>query len=747
VLDRFMAVWLVLMRQDEKERDRAELRLIAARERADGASMQHACRALGSVLTSADRHDEVSDPLEGALRAAAAHIGITLKTEPYAAQRRVRDRLAAMARASGFSMRRVVLRGAWWEADSGAMVGATSDAEGRSPSALALRWKRKAYWAFDPQSRSEWRITSDNASSVSPFAYVLYRPLRIRRVGLASMLRFALKGTGRDFAALIALGIVAGALAAFTPVLTAVVFDYAIPEADRRQIAQIAVLLLAVALLAGLLQFVRGVAVLRIETRLDWQAQSATWDRLLSLPASFFRKFTAGDLALRASGVSVIRQMVSASFSSFLLTGIFACWYVALLFYYQTSVARWVVGALGLATLVSITLAAFQLKYLRRATEVQTRLSGTVLQLITGISKLRVAGAEIRAYVQWAIRFAEQRRLYVTGRRHANVLQAFQSILPLLLLMLVYGLVARQQDLELSTGEFLAFHAALRALGGTTSLITAAFAAAVSAAPYYEQLRPILEAEPEDDAAKPAPGELDGDIEVRHVTFRYGPDGPPVLDDVSLRVRPGEYLALVGPSGSGKSSLLRLLLGFEQPDAGSIYFDGQDASGLNIQALRRQIGVVLQDGGMLTGDVYTNIVGSSGASMDEAWEAARMAGLEEDLRQMPMGMHTVINEGGTTISGGQRQRLKVARAIVAKPRILLFDEATSALDNVTQAIVTRSLSSLNATRIVIAHRLSTVVHADRILVLDKGRIVQEGSYERLMQQPGLFRDLASRQIV
>lgn len=269
---------------------------------------------------------------------------------------------------------------------------------------------------------------------------------------------------------------------------------------------------------------------------------------------------------------------------------------------------------------------------------------------------------------------------------------------------------------------------------------------AVQIVPLYERARPILQTPPEVDPAKTVPGDLSGEVELSHVSFRYQADGPLVLDDVSVQVRPGEFIAFVGPSGAGKSTIIRLLLGFETPAAGSIYYDRDDLDGLDRQALRRQIGVVLQDGKLMPGDVFSNIVGSAPLTLEDAWDAAQLAGLEDDIHDMPMGMQTVIGEGGGTLSGGQRQRLMIARAVVSRPRILLLDEATSALDNRTQAAVSRSLERLKATRIVVAHRLSTIRNADCIYVLDGGHIVQRGSYADLIQQPGMFADLAKRQL-
>jgi ATP-binding cassette subfamily C protein len=299
---------------------------------------------------------------------------------------------------------------------------------------------------------------------------------------------------------------------------------------------------------------------------------------------------------------------------------------------------------------------------------------------------------------------------------------------------------------SLSTGAFLAFHAAFFQFLAAALALSSAAGSVLGIVPLFERARPILETLPETSAAKGEPGALTGNIEISHAFFRYRADTPLVLRDLSLSVRPGEFVALVGASGCGKSTLFRLLLGFERLDSGAIHFDGQDLAGMNPQAVRRQIGVVLQNGQLQTGDIFENIAGTRPLTMDDAWAAARLAGLEDDIRAMPMGMHTVISEGGGGLSGGQRQRLMIARAIASRPRILLFDEATSALDNLTQAIVSRSLEQLQATRIVIAHRLSTVVKADRIFVLEAGRVVESGSYAELIAQEGLFAKLAQRQL-
>jgi len=395
---------------------------------------------------------------------------------------------------------------------------------------------------------------------------------------------------------------------------------------------------------------------------------------------------------------------------------------------------------------VTAGLTWLQLRHQRALLGLQGRIASLLFGLIHGIAKLRVAGAEARAFARWAERFAEQRQRTLAAQRAANAQTAFNAVFGVLTSLAIFAVVGRASHEAMPLGEFLAFSAAFGQFMAATLMLVSVLSSVLAMVPVYERLEPILETVPEVDESKAEPGELAGEIEFSHVSFRYQENGPQILDEVSFRAGPGEFIALVGPSGAGKSTCLRLILGFDKPAAGSIYFDGQDLSGLAVQSVRRQIGVVLQTGRPMAGSIFSNIVGSSNLGIDAAWEAAGMAGLEDDIKAMPMGMHTVISEGAETFSGGQKQRILIARAIVHRPRIILFDEATSALDNRTQEIVSRSLERLKATRIVIAHRLSTIQNADRIYVVEGGRVVEEGTYQDLLFRGGPFARLAERQI-
>jgi ABC-type bacteriocin/lantibiotic exporter with double-glycine peptidase domain len=395
------------------------------------------------------------------------------------------------------------------------------------------------------------------------------------------------------------------------------------------------------------------------------------------------------------------------------------------------------------------TMAARRLRHERRHFDIQGRVQGLILQLLTGVGKLRVASATTRGLAVWARLYAGQKRHFVASQRAANLFNVFDLAFPALATVAIFALSGVGQGAAAvpDTGRFLAFLAAfgqsLTALGEMGTAI----GESLTALPRFGRVKALLEEPAEIVANLRRPEEMSGAFEVGQVTFRYARSGPPVLKNLTLRVGRGEFVAIVGPSGSGKSTLFRLLLGFEKPEAGAVFFDGKALDTLDVQALRRQIGVVLQNGKLTSGSLYENISAGAQLPIEQAWQAARLAGLDGDIEAMPMGMHTVVAEGVSTLSGGQRQKLMIARALVSRPRILLLDEATSALDNRAQAVVSASLAKLNVTRLVIAHRLSTVQNADRIFVLAGGEVVQAGSFAELSARPGLFADLVERQLL
>jgi len=525
--------------------------------------------------------------------------------------------------------------------------------------------------------------------------------------------------------------------------------DTVIPSAQPNDAIALMLALIAAILAAQVFEMVRSVAVLRVEGKMDGAVQAAVWDRVLALPVPFFRGFTAGDLASRINGINVIRHALSGTMVATLLSSLFALLNVILLFYYNTALAIVAVLLTLVALAVVLSTGLPKLRYERQLAELAGHLSGTVLQYLVGIVKLRVAAAETRAFANWAREFTRLRSTALRAQSIAVIDHTFFAGYSIVINAVIFAVMGTfvlvKGEARMSTGDFVAFSAAFGALFVALVTLSETALGLLKLVPIYGRAKPILEGLPEADASRKHPGELQGSIEVVNVGFAYTANQE-ILKNTTFGVRPGGFIALVGASGSGKSTLFRLMLGFEKPSRGSIHYDNQDLADLDVRAVRRQLGVVLQGGRLMTGDIFSNIVGTSSLTIDDAWEAARMVGLEDDINEMPMGIHTGISEGSSTLSAGQRQRILIARAIVHRPRILFLDEATSALDNRTQAIVSRSLEQLKATRIVIAHRLSTVINADRIIVLQDGGIVQTGNYEELIAQEGPFAELAKRQI-
>jgi len=704
---------------------------------------------LASVFGRSRALPAAAGPDTGPLLAACSLVARTMGMEARSSHAGSADpgsteSLDDIARASGFRTREVALKGDWWKTEAGPLL-VFRATDGQPLAALPRAWRR--YSLVNPVDGTAKHIGQAEADRLSGLARVFYRPLPSRPLRGRDLLALGLCGSGGDLAAAAAAGLAGALLSLLAPILAGRLFDSVIPEAETILLVQAAVAL-GVGAIAGLLfDLTRGIRLLRAEERLDGGVQAALWDRLLSLPVGFFANFTAGDLAERTLGVSAIRSLLSGAAVSSLLAGFLSLTNLVLLFHYDSGLA-FRAGLLAFAGLVAALAVGWPMvREDGRTRDLEGRSLGVGLQLVSGVTKLRTAGAEDGAFAHWAEGFADQKRSAHRAGLLANGLSVFHAAYPIVCQLLLYVWAAPRLGDRLSVGSFLAFAAAFAILQSALLQLAQAAVASLGVFPIYRRMRPIMEAVPESDAGKHPPGVLSGRIEANHLRFRYGTDGPLVLRDVSILAKPGEFVAVVGASGSGKSTLIRLLLGFAAPDSGAVYYDGQDLAALDALAVRRQIGVVLQNDRPLGGDIRSAILGSSGADEVAAWEAARLVGLEEDIRELPMGMTTILPAGGGTLSGGQRQRLAIARAIVRKPRLLLFDEATSALDNLAQATVARSLENLQATRLVIAHRLSTIAKADRIYVLDNGEVVEDGSYEGLAAAGGRFAEMLRCQTI
>ena len=656
-----------------------------------------------------------------------------------------------IARRSGIRTRWISLDPGWWRQDGPSLVGFAAGEGGTDRPLALIADNRGGYRAVDPVTSTSFVVDENNAGGIAPGGMAFYAPLPDRIETGRSVLRFSLHRRGGDLRTVLLVGVLGGIASLLTPILTGEMLVRIIPRAEISLWSVALIALLLAAFGNAVFEIVRGIALLRIEGRVDERLQSAIWSRLIALRAPFFRDYTVGDLENRANGISEIRRIISFAAVGAAMGGIFSVFNLALLFYYSWSLALYVCALLLVLVGATWFLARGQLRHYRDVFRIQGAINGFVFQLITGLAKLRVANSETFALARWARRFARQKQAAFSALKWTAgqyvVVGMFHPLALIVIFESVQHAILDGRGSTFDLAGFLSFNAAFGQLTGAVFALTSAAATAIAVIPLLERVRPIFNATPETADGRIELSDIKGELEFSSVNFRYGPDASKAIDSVSFRIRQGDYVAFVGPSGCGKSTVYRLLLGFERPESGTVFLDGHDLSSLNLTALRRQMGVVLQNGQIVAGNIFENIAGMSPLSDEEAWAAARAAALEEDIRAMPMGMHTIIPEGGVGLSAGQKQRLLIARAFARKPRIMLFDEATSALDNRAQAVVQSSLKGLGVTRVVIAHRLSTIRDVDRIFVLDAGRIVESGSFRQLIERNRVFASLARRQTV
>ncbi len=686
------------------------------------------------------QHDESG--LLAALRAVCTYENIPLKEFGEHETRSLNDFLLA----SGLRARKVRLkyRDRWWLGDSSALVAFQKDV-GHPVALLPGSFGRYRY--VDPVSGKSGRVTEKMADQISEDAFEIHRPLPHDRPASASdLLRLATWNQLPDLARVAVAGVIAGAILLIPAATIGLLAEDSAAANEPGQFMYLFGLLVLLAVAAGLFNVLRGTAMMRLEARATTRVVAAIWDRLLWLRPNFFRRFTTGDLATRAMTFLVIRDQFSAVASGALQAGLLLLPTSILIFLFDSSLG-WLSLVLGVSSLgFAVSLGLIQIRYHRKRFAAVRGLTGHLFQLINGIGKLRAAGAEPSAYAWWARQYRNQKVAEIGISRLNEHLVAFSQSVPALWTAIVFIVVLAQGPDRLAVEGFSVIYAASMLFVGSVIMFGLSFEVIVSLIPAGEQTREIISALPESAGTEGATIDLKGEISFDRISFRYSNDSPLILDDVTMHARPGEFIALVGESGSGKSTLLRLALGLEIPSSGAVYFDGHDISRLNAHYLRRQIGVVLQDNSLMAATILQNITGIDDTlSISDAWSAADQVGVAQDINRMPMGMHTPMSGTGSTFSGGQQQRIRIAAALVRNPKILFLDEATSWLDSKNQELTMEGIEQSNATRIVIAHRISTIRRASRIYVLHKGKITEEGTYEQLMESDGLFRRFAERQ--
>ncbi len=648
----------------------------------------------------------------------------------------------------GFTSREVVLEEKWYKKNRWLIISKLKE----NNETILLDHRKNSYYYYDFKSNIWHKLTSEIANNIDNQALMIYRPLPSEPIdsGL-SLFKRGIFFAHQDLRQILFTGLLISLVHLVTPVIIGRLLAGALPSYDIAAIHAYLLALLATTISVLVFQLSNSIAILRLESKFSLDIHAAIWIRLLKLPLDFFSKFSVGDLANRANIMDDVRGIWSAATTSAIISGLSMITTFGLLFYYS-----WQLALISIAFLVIIGIGVFFfirsiLPILRNIYDYRGKLGGIVFQLLNGIHKLRIAAKENTVLSLWSNVYD---RLVISNRKfmlYNATLQSIIQIMPLLINVAIfsfiyYGLYKKGYNTNFSLGDFISFNAALGQLMSAFLSISSILITVLATVPMINRIMPILKEAPEKEENRVVIRNFKGAIELSNIIFGYRKDTLPVLNNLSLKIKPGEYVAIVGKSGSGKSTIARLVMGFEHPESGVILIDDINTKELNFASLRSNIGVVLQNSSIIPGSILDNItVNDSDVTQDDVWLALEQAGMKKDVEKMPMTIHTIVTEGGSGLSGGQLQRLTIARALASKPSMLLFDEATSAMDNITQSIIQKTLEKMHITRIIIAHRLSTIRNVDRIYVLDEGKIIETGNYEELVAKKGYFQQLVERQ--
>ena len=650
------------------------------------------------------------------------------------------DQIDYLFRPHGIMRRNVKLEKGWYKDAAGPYIGFKKDGSVVAfiPNAIY------GYSWIDWESGKKIRVNSKNEGMFMEDAICFYKPFPNKKLDIPTLFVYIFDCIPISSRVLLVIStLVASLVGMLSPKITNIVFSDVLESENVRLLIAIALFAICVNVSSMLFSSIKSLLNSRIATQTGIAVEAATIARILSLPAGFFKKFSAGELSTKAQYVNNFCASIFSAFTLTGLTSIMSLVYIFQIFEYAPAL---VLPSI-LITLAALSYTAvstlLRMKETKRAMEVSEKKNGMTYSFITGIQKIKLSGSEKRAFARWTRLYNEEVKHTYGIPNHLILSETIVTAIYSVGSIVMYYTAVQN---HIPVADYYAFSAAYGVVSAAFSSLVGIGLQIASIRPILDQIKPILDTVPEVDESKNAVSKLTGLIEIENLTFSYEDNQPNVIENLSLKITPGQYVAIVGKTGCGKTTLLRLLLGFETPRKGSISFDRKNIEGLDLKSLRKNIGVVMQNGRLFQGDIYSNItISAPWLSLDDAWKAAELAGIADDIRQMPMGMNTVISEGSGGISGGQKQRLMIARAIAPNPKILMFDEATSALDNITQKKISESLNSLKCTRIVIAHRLSTIRQCDRVIVLDGGKIIEDGSYDELIAKNGFFAELVERQ--
>ena len=688
---------------------------------------------------SADAFREGAD-ISDALEQVAKYFGIRRKEIP-TKLKSLESQLDFVLTSEDIMYRQVTLEPGWHEDAMGVLITTLKE----SGAVIAVIHDSTGMFAYtDPVTGKKVRVTARTEKNINDQAYCFYRPLPLRKITLKDLFSY-MKNTVStwDIVAFILASLMITVVGMLMPKLNHILMDQVITYESYRLLGAVISFMLFAAIGRFLLSVIKQLVLSRIRIKMSVNVQAAAMMRVLSLPPDFFRSYSSGELSQYLGYLNSLCTTLVDSIFSTMITGVFSLVYLTQIFSYAPSlvIPSLIVTVLTLA--LSVGANVMQASRNKEMLSVSAKEKGLTYSLIDGIEKIRLSGAETRVFSKWMDLFIQETELKYNLPAIIRLNSVFTAAITLGGTIIMYYIAVKNQ---VSVADYYAFNSAYAYVSGAFSAISSIAVTAATVKPTLDIIRPLMEAEPEKHTGREVVTSITGNIELSHVTFRYEKEGRKILDDLSLTIPARQYVAVVGKTGCGKSTLIRLLLGFEKPETGAIFYDRKDIQTLDMGSLRKLIGTVLQEGNLFGGSVFENItISAPNLTLKEAWEAAEIAGIADDIRAMPMGMSTVLQEGGGGISGGQKQRLMIARAVAPKPRLLILDEATSALDNITQKQVAEALDSMRCTRLVIAHRLSTIRNCDRILVLDQGKIVEDGKYEELIQLGGIFADLVARQ--
>ena len=652
------------------------------------------------------------------------------------------EQLDYVLRPTGLMIRDVELTEGWQYDAYGPMLGFFRE----SGNAVALLPNLfGTYWFSDPATGKMTMVTKKNAGLFELEAFCFYQSLPMKPLGIPDLILYMKRSiSNSDFLQIALATLLVTLVGTIEPKVYSLVTGKILMNKQASVLIGMMAFLVSAAFASQMLSMVRSLLMERINTKTSLAVEASVMMRILSLPVNFFRKYSSGELSSRAQSVNSLCNMLLDNFMSVGLTSLMSLIYIMQIFSFARVLVVPSIIIILSTVIIGIVASLMQIDISRRRMKIAAEESGMAFAMLNGIQKIRLSGSEKRVFARWAQKYSEDARLQYNPPLFIKLNSVLVTAISLIGTIILYYLAVRY---GVSVSDYVGFNAAYGMVMGAFSSLTSIALSIAGIRPVLEMAEPILKAEPEVAADKEMVTRVSGSIEVNHVSFRYEENTPYVLKDLSLKIKAGEYVAIVGRTGCGKSTLIRLLLGFEKPETGAVYYDRRDLASLDPRSLRKQIGVVIQNGQLFQGDIFSNItISAPQLTLADAWEAAETAGIAQDIRDMPMGMQTVISEGQGGVSGGQKQRLMIARAIAPKPRILIFDEATSALDNKTQKQVSDALDRLKSTRIVIAHRLSTIKNCDRILVMDNGAIIEEGTYNELIDKKGAFAELVARQM-